>query len=286
MRKSDWSITFFCDFAHSHNTGELHIGKLASTHSLTVADMENALASRLGTFVHGRVERQVLFTTAFIQKQTAIIIGALTATTRPTSTLDIIQRFRLQPELFETTLRQVIALSLFARFSDFACNRSLLFRLQLMECGRIKGELSGKRFIPNSFIHAQSRAVKEFFQSNNCISWGRIEALQVLRVCCAARPHARVSNVCAQVSVPKTGTSARIEQRWSTPAFSTEPIRKMFPEDSIAVSCGVVSPSFLQVREPPLPVPSEAKAAADAGVGVCCRAYEQTLRRHQHPGSR
>jgi hypothetical protein len=70
--------------------------------------MENALAARLGTFVHGRVERQVLFTTAFIQKQTATIIGALTATTRPMSTLDIIQRFRLQPELFETTLKQVL----------------------------------------------------------------------------------------------------------------------------------------------------------------------------------
>lgn len=87
--------------------GELHIGKLASTHGLTVADMEAALASRLGVFVHGRVERQVLFTTAFIQKQTATIAGALTATTRPTSTLDIIQRFKLQPELFEATLKQV-----------------------------------------------------------------------------------------------------------------------------------------------------------------------------------
>jgi hypothetical protein len=87
--------------------GELKIGDLARKHRLTVADMENALASRLGTFVHGRVERQVLFTPAFIQKQTATIIGALTAATRPTSTLDIIQRFRLQPELFETTLKQV-----------------------------------------------------------------------------------------------------------------------------------------------------------------------------------
>ena len=71
--------------------------------------------------------------------------------------------------------------------------------------------------------------------------------------CCApavaVRSHARVSNGFAQVSVPKTGSSARIEQRWSTPAFSTEPIRRMFPEDSIAVSCGVVSPSFLQVRD-------------------------------------
>ena len=93
---------------HSLLPGELHIGKLASSHGLTVPDMENALASRLGTFIHGRVERQVLFTTAFIQKQTATIIGALTATTRPTSTLDIIQRFRLQPELFETTLKQVM----------------------------------------------------------------------------------------------------------------------------------------------------------------------------------
>jgi hypothetical protein len=88
--------------------GELHIGKLASAHSLTVADMERALASRLGTFVHGQVERQVLFTTSFIQKQTATIIGALTACTRPTSTLDIMQRFRLQPELFESTLKQVM----------------------------------------------------------------------------------------------------------------------------------------------------------------------------------
>jgi hypothetical protein len=69
--------------------------------------MEAALASRLGVFVHGRVERQVLFTTAFIQKQTATIVGALTAATRPTSTLDIIQRFKLQPELFEATLKQV-----------------------------------------------------------------------------------------------------------------------------------------------------------------------------------
>jgi hypothetical protein len=69
--------------------------------------METALASRLGTCVHGRVERQVLFTTSFIQKQTATIIGALTAATRPISTLDIVQRFRLQPELFETTLKQV-----------------------------------------------------------------------------------------------------------------------------------------------------------------------------------
>jgi hypothetical protein len=91
------------------SSGELHIGKLASTHGLTVADMEGALASRLGVFVHGRVERQVLFTTAFIQKQTATIVGALTATTRPTSTLDIIQRFRLQPQLFESTLKQVTA---------------------------------------------------------------------------------------------------------------------------------------------------------------------------------
>ena len=50
-----------------------------------------------------------------------------------------------------------------------------------------------------------------------------------------------------QVTVPKTGGSSRIEQRWSTPAFSTEPIRKLFPDDSIAVSCGVVAPAFLQV---------------------------------------
>jgi hypothetical protein len=88
--------------------GELHIGKLASAHGLTVADMESALAARLGTFVHGRVERQVLFTTAFIQKQTAAIVGALTAATRPLSTQDIIHRFRLQPELFESTLKQVL----------------------------------------------------------------------------------------------------------------------------------------------------------------------------------
>jgi hypothetical protein len=50
---------------------------------------------------------------------------------------------------------------------------------QLLASGRIKGELSGKRFTPDSFIQAQKRAIKEFFQSNGCISWSRVEALQV-----------------------------------------------------------------------------------------------------------
>jgi hypothetical protein len=162
---------------HPHPPGELHIGKLASAHGLTVADMETALASRLGTCVHGRVERQVLFTTSFIQKQTATIIGALTATTRPTSTLDIVQRFRLQPELFETTLKQVSNMRTLMMLRAIAHS---CLRVQLMASGRIKGELAGKRFIPDSFMQAQKRAIKEFFQSNNCISWGRVEALQVL----------------------------------------------------------------------------------------------------------
>ena len=52
--------------------------------------------------------------------------------------------------------------------------------MQLLASGRIKGELAGKRFIPDSFMQAQKRAIKEFFLSNNCISWGRVEALQVL----------------------------------------------------------------------------------------------------------
>ncbi len=125
-------------------------------------------------------------------------------------------------------------------------------RVQLMACGRIKGELSGKRFIPDSFIQAQKRAIKDFFQSNNCISWARVEALQVALVCfCHSAPPSSLNP--PQVAVPKTGSagSARIEQRWSTPAFSTEPIRKFFPDDSIAVSCGVVSPAFLQARDFP-----------------------------------
>ena len=52
-------------------------------------------------------------------------------------------------------------------------------RFQLLASGRIKGELSGKRFTPDAFIQAQKRAVKDFFQSNGCISWSRVEALQV-----------------------------------------------------------------------------------------------------------
>ena len=162
--------------SHSFLQGELKIGDLARKHRLTVADMENALASRLGTYVHGRVERQVLFTPAFIQKQTATIVGALTAATRPTSTLDIIQRFRLQPELFETTLKQVLLPVL------HNCNNSIAYIscAQLMDSGRIKGVLSGKRFTPHCFIQAQSRAIGEFFQSNKCISWVRVEALQVM----------------------------------------------------------------------------------------------------------
>ena len=50
-----------------------------------------------------------------------------------------------------------------------------------MDSGRIKGVYSGKRFTPHSFIQAQSRAIAEFFQSNKCISWVRVEALQVMR---------------------------------------------------------------------------------------------------------
>lgn len=155
------SITFLCDFPHSHDTGELHIGKLASTHSLTVADMENALASRLGTFVHGRVERQVLFTTAFIQKQTAIIIGALTATTRPTSTLDIIQRFRLQPELFEATLKQVIALSLCTRFSYISCNRSHLFVWFAAYGMRSHQRRAVRKALHSEFVHSRPKSCRQ-----------------------------------------------------------------------------------------------------------------------------
>jgi hypothetical protein len=74
-------------------------------------------------------------------------------------------------------------------------NRNYLFAnalwVQLMDSGRIKGVYSGKRFTPHSFIQAQSRAIAEFFQSNKCISWVRVEALQVMRymwcVTCAAR---------------------------------------------------------------------------------------------------
>ena len=140
--------------------------------------------------------------------------------------------------------------------------------LQLISCGRIKGDVLGKRFIPDTFVTAQKHAIKDFFQSNGRISWGRVEALQVMRR--LYTPDARTRShrfmdvtlyterhtfttylifipLCPSKQVTVPGDTARIEQRWSTPAFSSEPIRKMFPSDSVAVSCGVVSPAFLQV---------------------------------------
>jgi hypothetical protein len=73
--------------------------------------------------------------------------------------------------------------------------------LQLISSGRIKGDVVGKRFIPDTFVQAQKHAIKDFFQSNGRISWGRVEALQVIR---RARTPAR--SHCAPLRLPSLAT--------------------------------------------------------------------------------
>ena len=65
-------------------SGQLRLVELAANFNITTQFLIEALNPRLGTIVQGHCESGILFTSTYIERQTACIRGAFSAITRPT----------------------------------------------------------------------------------------------------------------------------------------------------------------------------------------------------------
>jgi hypothetical protein len=65
-------------------SGQLRLVELAANFNITTQFLVEALNPRLGSIVQGHCESGILFTSTYIERQTACIRGAFSAITRPT----------------------------------------------------------------------------------------------------------------------------------------------------------------------------------------------------------
>ena len=139
--------------------GSLRLVELASRFSISTQMLSDALKSRLGPIVQGRMESGMLFTNTYVERQEACIRGAFSGLTRPMAVAELQAAFDFDESLFEPTVEA------------------------LLKSGRLKGALAGKgmraTYTPAVFSALQIKAVNDFFKSNGYIEFATAERMRI-----------------------------------------------------------------------------------------------------------
>ncbi|XP_037079233.1 E3 UFM1-protein ligase 1-like [Pollicipes pollicipes] len=136
--------------------GEISIGALTTQYDLPAEFLEKELRPRTGSLIQGQQDPddpRTFFTEAFVSQNAARVRGVLSALTRPSTVLQLLQRHGIREQLF---------------FSVAA---------DLLSLGRVKGSLTGGRqavravFIPECYTAAQNAFVDHQYRQNGCVEY-------------------------------------------------------------------------------------------------------------------
>eukprot|EP01097_Dermamoeba_algensis_P009643 TRINITY_DN6880_c0_g1_i1.p1 TRINITY_DN6880_c0_g1~~TRINITY_DN6880_c0_g1_i1.p1 ORF type:complete len:728 (+),score=218.78 TRINITY_DN6880_c0_g1_i1:52-2235(+) len=140
-------------------TGELSIEELAGRFNLGVEYLSERLEQRLNKGIKAHLEDGILYTEAHVERQEAIVRGALSAFTRPVALAQVISKTSVAEKLFFHVLDK------------------------LMSQGRLAGNVQGKaeraQFVPSIFEKNREKAVEQFFKQNGYIAYNYLTKLQI-----------------------------------------------------------------------------------------------------------
>ncbi|XP_032239292.2 E3 UFM1-protein ligase 1 homolog [Nematostella vectensis] len=142
--------------------GQVFIAELSKTFSLPTDFMLEVVESRLDIQIMGKLDqmdRNVLYTHAFIARQTARMRGVLSAITRPTQFSNIISKYGFQEKLFYSVIGD------------------------LLSSKRIMGSTQGRQdkisFVPDVYTQAQNNWVDDFFKQNGYVEYDALTRLGI-----------------------------------------------------------------------------------------------------------
>ena len=135
--------------------GSISIGSLATQTALPVDIIQEAVKQRLGSIIHASFDKGMLYTEAFVNRQRAIVRGAFSAATQPTSISSVATACSIEADTVETLLRKMV------------------------EEGAVQGRLTAGEFVPRTFARLQRESVDRFFRDNGFIELRQAKAMKV-----------------------------------------------------------------------------------------------------------
>ncbi|XP_077976993.1 E3 UFM1-protein ligase 1-like isoform X2 [Glandiceps talaboti] len=144
-------------------SGQVTIGELTKQYDLPGEFITEVIEERLGSIIQGQMheyDRGVIFTEAFVARQSAMIRGVCTAITRPTPVINLMNQYKLQEKLFYTILEDLI------------------------KCGRLKGNIVGGRqdkatYVPDIYAKTQNNWIDSFYQQNGYLEYDALARLGI-----------------------------------------------------------------------------------------------------------
>eukprot|EP00053_Salpingoeca_punica_P013503 m.122155 g.122155 ORF g.122155 m.122155 type:complete len:774 (-) comp16218_c1_seq2:130-2451(-) len=140
--------------------GQISVPDLCSRFGLPVAFLQQQVEQRVGRIVHGQLdvdERDLLYTSAYVARQTARVRGVMSGVTRPTPLAALQQRFEFHGRLFMKAVQELIASK------------------------RLAGVLHGRGekavFVPDLQSRTQDRWIQAFYRENHYIEYDAVSRL-------------------------------------------------------------------------------------------------------------
>ncbi|XP_057308369.1 E3 UFM1-protein ligase 1 homolog isoform X1 [Hydractinia symbiolongicarpus] len=142
--------------------GQVAIADLAKTFNLPIEFLLSLIETRLGTQIHGQLDpinRDVLFTAAFIARNIARIRGIFSAITKPTQVIQLVAQYGLPEKLFFNVLQT------------------------LVESQRLSGAVQGRQekaiYVPDIYSETQTNYIDSFFKQNGYIEYQSLTKLGI-----------------------------------------------------------------------------------------------------------
>ncbi|KAK3742853.1 hypothetical protein QZH41_015373, partial [Actinostola sp. cb2023] len=151
-------------------SGQVFIAELSKSFTLPTDYVLEVVESRLGSIIHGQLDqmdRNVLFTHAFVARQTARIRGVLTAITRPTQLSSLIGQYGFQEKLFYVS----VGLYIVGCIGDLLSNERIV--------GSTQGRQDKVSFVPDIYTQSQNSWVDDFFKQNGYIEYDALTRLGI-----------------------------------------------------------------------------------------------------------
>ncbi|XP_071819369.1 E3 UFM1-protein ligase 1-like isoform X2 [Apostichopus japonicus] len=143
--------------------GQVTIPALTQSLDLPADFLSEAIESRIGRLINGEIDpydRDVIFTQAFVERNTAKVRGVFSAITRPTSVQSILNKYKFPEKLFYSVLEK------------------------LVNSGRLNGDIIGGRqdkasYVPEIFSKTQNNWVDSFYKQNGYLEYDTLSRLGV-----------------------------------------------------------------------------------------------------------
>ncbi|KAK3097920.1 hypothetical protein FSP39_014469 [Pinctada imbricata] len=143
--------------------GHVTIGEITKQYDLPADFISEHIHARVGRIVRGQVDsydKNVIFTDSFLKRMKAQIRGAFSAITRPTTVMNVMNRYSFQERLFFSILEELIHSK----------------RLQGVIVG---GHQEKAVYIPDIYTKAQNQWVDNFYQQNGYLEYDSMVRLGI-----------------------------------------------------------------------------------------------------------